>query len=115
MTDIKGKSSNEEEYFRKQEQERLAAKRVEAATAKAKADREALKQLHFMHCPKCGATLEPLTYLKVTIDRCPECQGVWLDHGEGRAILAAEAKSGKGFFTDFIRGVTGGKKEESPL
>jgi Zn-finger nucleic acid-binding protein len=56
-----------------------------------------------------------LTYLKVTIDRCPECQGVWLDHGEGRAILAAEAKSGKGFFTDFIRGVTGGKKEESPL
>jgi len=115
MSDIKSKSSNEEEYFHKQEQERLTARRADAATAKAQADREALKQLHFMHCPKCGAKLEPLTYLKVTIDRCPDCQGVWLDHGEGREILAAEAKAGKGFFTDFIRNVTGGKKEESPL
>ena len=115
MAAIKTGSSNEEEFFHKQEHERLTSKRTDAAAAKAAADREALKQLHYMHCPKCGAALESLTYLKVTIDRCPECQGVWLDHGEGRAILAAEAKSGKGFFTDFIRGVTGGKKEESPL
>jgi Zn-finger nucleic acid-binding protein len=113
--DHKTGSNNESEYFHKQDQERLAAKRAEAAAAKAAADREALKQLHYMHCPKCGVTLESLTYVKVTIDRCPECHGVWLDHGEGRAILEAEAKSGKGFFTDFVRSVAGVKKEESPL
>ena len=70
MADIKASSSNEEEYFHKQEQERLEARRAEAAIAKAAADREALTQLHHMHCPKCGATLTTETYHRVQVDRC---------------------------------------------
>ncbi len=33
-------------------------------------------------CPKCKVTLEPLSYKGVTIDKCPNCEGVWLDKGE---------------------------------
>ena len=35
-----------------------------------------------MLCPQCKVALEPLTYRKVTIDKCPKCYGVWLDKGE---------------------------------
>jgi len=35
------------------------------------------------YCPKCSQkTLEPITYRGVTIDKCPSCNGVWLDDGE---------------------------------
>ncbi|HEX9879042.1 MAG TPA: zf-TFIIB domain-containing protein, partial [Candidatus Binatia bacterium] len=36
----------------------------------------------YMKCPKCGETLKESTFQKVTVDRCPECHGVWLDAGE---------------------------------
>jgi Zn-finger nucleic acid-binding protein len=36
-------------------------------------------------CPRCGVKLEPIHYAyssKIIIDRCSECEGVWLDAGE---------------------------------
>ena len=38
------------------------------------------------HCPVDDFTLAPETYEGVTLDRCPHCQGVWLDAGEFEAI-----------------------------
>ena len=37
-----------------------------------------------MNCPKCGSTtLAPEKgALDIEIDRCPDCQGIWLDRGE---------------------------------
>ena len=105
----------EEEYFLKLEQERIA-RRKEAATAqRTEAEEKAARLAAIGRCPKDGAKLNQLVYMKVTLDQCPDCQGIWLDHGEGRAILEAEKKAGKGFFTDFINSVAGGKKEQSPL
>lgn len=41
-------------------------------------------------CPKCGFTMEALQYAgsSVIVSRCPDCQGVWLDHGEFQKIIA---------------------------
>lgn len=33
-------------------------------------------------CPRCTADLKPITYRNITIDKCPQCNGVWLDKGE---------------------------------
>jgi Zn-finger nucleic acid-binding protein len=36
-------------------------------------------------CPKCQVNLEPLSPMdakELTVDRCPSCQGFWLDKGE---------------------------------
>jgi uncharacterized protein len=40
-------------------------------------------------CPKCAEQMKALTYRqsKVVIDKCPECYGVWLDHGELEKIV----------------------------
>jgi len=33
-------------------------------------------------CPKCRVALEEISYRNVTIDKCNNCEGVWLDKGE---------------------------------
>ncbi len=81
-------SEKEEEYFKHQDLERLRKLREEAAAATAKAERERLKELHFMRCPKCGMELAELTYRSVAVDACFACGGMYLDAGEVDKILA---------------------------
>ncbi|MDA7504186.1 zf-TFIIB domain-containing protein, partial [bacterium] len=36
-------------------------------------------------CPKCESILDPVSpadFCDVIVDRCPTCEGFWLDHGE---------------------------------
>ena len=75
-------SRNEEEYFAREELERrrkLAEERQEAALIE---ERERNRLLHFMRCPKCGMQLEEIAYEDIRLDKCPTCEGVWLDTGE---------------------------------
>ncbi len=44
--------------------------------------RAALRELHYMHCPKCGASLQEIVFRGVRIDKCFGCGGVFLDDGE---------------------------------
>ena len=81
------KNENEEEYFIRLEFER--AKKVEEALKKKmlEDERNSLKELHYMRCPKCGMQLVEIDYRGMKIDKCTECNGVWLDHGELEAIV----------------------------
>lgn len=38
-------------------------------------------------CPRCGISMHKLTQRNVTIDVCPKCSGMWLDHGELNKLL----------------------------
>lgn len=67
----------EEEYFNKKNRdalERLRAQRAEAGT-----DREAGAT---RQCPLGHGALTEMALDAVFIDRCEQCQGVWLDAGE---------------------------------
>jgi Zn-finger nucleic acid-binding protein len=35
-----------------------------------------------MNCPRCKAELRVEDYKGIEVDRCPQCQGMWLDYGE---------------------------------
>ena len=35
-----------------------------------------------MDCPRCVAPLKIETHKGITVDRCPECEGLWLDYTE---------------------------------
>jgi len=48
------------------------------------------KELHFMHCPKCGMKLIEIDYKSLKIDRCSSCDGVWMDAGELEAAVELE-------------------------
>jgi Zn-finger nucleic acid-binding protein len=41
-----------------------------------------------MKCPSCEKICTQETYEEITIDVCPKCQGVWLDHGEMELIIS---------------------------
>lgn len=81
-------SEKEEEYFKRQELERLRKLREEAAAATAAAEQDRLKKLHYMRCPKCGMELAEVTFRGVAVDACFACGGMYLDAGEIDKILA---------------------------
>lgn len=83
-------SDKEEEYFAREEYERLkalAAKHAKDEEEREKAERQ---KLHYMHCPKCGGDLAEITFQKIKIDKCTSCEGIWLDPGELEQVLAQE-------------------------
>jgi len=85
-------SENEEEYFARLEIKRRLEVEAKRAHAQAEEEKKRLKELHFMHCPKCGTRLSEESLEKVTVDVCPVCHGIWLDDGELTKVI--ESKKG---------------------
>lgn len=83
-------SDNEEEYFTRRELERRRQAETERAAAEQEAERRRRREAHFMKCPKCGADLVEVDYHAVRVDRCPECDGLWLDGGELEEITGRD-------------------------
>ena len=81
------KNENEEEYFIRLEFERAKKVEEELKQKMLEDERNSLKELHYMRCPKCGMQLVEIDYKGIKIDKCTECNGVWLDHGELEAIV----------------------------
>lgn len=84
-------SDNEEEYFRKQEIERLRLIAEERHSKLEAEEREQAKKLHFMKCPKCGMDLHEVALSGVKVDKCFSCEGMWLDAGELQTIERQDA------------------------
>ncbi len=75
-------SDKEQEYFLRKELERIKALREEHQQEQAEQERVRLKELHFMHCAKCGQKMTPTSLGGVEIELCPDCGGIYLDAGE---------------------------------
>jgi uncharacterized protein len=85
---------NEEDYFAREEIEAKRKLALQQAKETAEQQREALKQLHYMKCPKCGMDLQPLKEGKVELDTCFNCHGVWLDSGELEQLIKQHGHEG---------------------
>jgi len=81
---------NEDEYFKREELRKLRLAREEASSSLDDGDRAKLKELHWMHCPKCGMELTEVTFRGVQVDNCFSCGGMFLDQGETEKIIAFE-------------------------
>ena len=78
---------DEQEYFAREDVEKLRRLSRKQSEALAKLKREELRKTHYMKCPKCGFDLHTLKRGEVEIDTCFECKGVWLDEGELERVL----------------------------
>ncbi len=87
-------SDKEEEYFARQAIERMKKEAAERQAKMAAEEPRRLKELHYMHCPKCGHQLAEIAYQGVKIDRCMNCHGVWLDAGELEQVTQQEGYLG---------------------
>ena len=88
-------SEQEEEYFAKQEIQRRLKAEAEKTLKLAEEEKKRLRDLHYLHCPKCGMKLEEAVIKEVAVDLCPACHGIFLDAGELEKI----AKMPKGLFS----------------
>jgi hypothetical protein len=86
MAELEKPSKNEDEYFARQELERRKKWAQEQAAKMASEQKEQLKQLHWMKCPKCGMDLKEIEVHGVKVDQCASCGGVFLDAGEMEQI-----------------------------
>lgn len=91
----------EEEFFARQEFERMKDVEEKRARKIEAEEKESLKELHFMRCPKCGMQLVEIDYRTIKIDRCTACDGVWLDAGELEEISRFDASGMGKFFSIF--------------
>jgi uncharacterized protein len=94
-------SEKEEEYFARQEMERKKKAEEERLKQFAEEEKNRLKELHHMRCPKCGMELNEIEYKGVHIDKCFNCEGIWLDAGELETISQFEKGSMDKLFSLF--------------
>jgi len=83
-------SDKEEEYFARMEFERRKQIEEEKRLKMEAEEKERLKELHFMHCPKCGMNLIEIDYKNIKVDKCSSCHGIWLDAGELESVSNLE-------------------------
>ena len=80
-------TEHEDEYFARLEQEMKKKIKEQKSKQVSKEERENLRKLHFMKCPKCGMDLMEIDFKGMKIDECSACRGIWLDTGEFDAMV----------------------------
>ena len=92
--------SREDAWFRENEKELLDAARLarekrerERAEKEKAGERERLKKLHYMKCPKCGHDLKAEEIHGIEVDRCTFCEGFFMDAGEMEELFLKKSAS----------------------
>lgn len=94
-------TEHEEEFFARREFERMKEAELQRARKLEHEEKQRLKDLHYMRCPKCGMQLVEIDYRTIKIDRCTACDGVWLDAGELDQLSKLDAPVARKFFSVF--------------
>ena len=94
-------SEKEEEYVAWMEFQKKKELEVEKHKRLAEDEKKRLKELHHMRCPKCGMELIEIDYRNIKVDKCSECEGIWLDTGELAAISKLEKSTLDKLFSVF--------------
>ena len=94
-------SEKEDDYMARTEYERLKKFEEEKHVKLDAEEKKRLKELHNMRCPKCGMELIAIDYKGIEVDKCSECEGIWLDAGELEAVSKLEKSSIDKLFSVF--------------
>ena len=105
MADEKDRLGEKLRDKEKAEEDRYFAERDKAMLEKLRQrmnekEMQELRTLVEGHCPKCATRLVAAEERGVAFERCPTCQGVWLDKGEMETLAKRERDSwlGRYFF-----------------
>ncbi len=90
----------EEEYFARENAERLRKLAAENRASLDQAERARLRALHHGRCSNCGMELHEVAWRGVKVQRCFDCNGTYLAAGELEKIATAEPH---GVVQDFLR------------
>lgn len=91
---------NEDEFFAREEAEKLHKLHSEKLKTISKEKQEAEKQAHWMKCGKCGYDLQTIRWRNVDVDKCFRCGAILLDDGELEKLAGQE--DSKQFVSSFL-------------
>ena len=94
-------TQSEAEYCARMEFERRKTLEIDKRAAMEAEDKKQQQELHYMRCPKCGMQLIEIDYQGIQIDKCSECEGVWLDAGELQVVSKMEKRGLEMLFSVF--------------
>jgi hypothetical protein len=87
--------ADEDAYFAAKEHELIEEMKTEFRKVEA-----ARREAQIISCPSCPGKLEPYRFLGLVLNRCDNCEGVWLKKGELAKILRLQARGPLGAFLD---------------
>jgi Zn-finger nucleic acid-binding protein len=99
-------STTEDEYFVREDAEKKRRIALEMKKQIAGEQAAALRDLHFMHCPKCGMKMQEVRYGKLTVDACFSCGGVFLEKSEIGVIAEPQQKGIMGAILNWFKDET---------
>lgn len=94
---------NEDKWIKEQELRIRKEREREEAVQKIADEKERVKALHWMRCPKCGHEMETVNNHEVLIDQCLECEGLYFDKGEFDTLLQMEVDDRLSFFKGMLK------------
>ncbi len=87
--------ASEDNYFAAKEHEL-----VDDMKAEYRRDEAARREAQMATCPKCSGKFAKYKFLGFDLDRCENCEGIWLNKGELALILRQQARGPLGVFLD---------------
>jgi RNA polymerase-binding transcription factor DksA len=99
-------SSAEDEFFAKEDAEKKRRMTQQMAKQLAADERKKLRDLHFMHCPKCGMKMQEVRLHGMDVEVCFACGGIFLDKGEIDIIAAPQQKGIMGAILNWFKDET---------
>lgn len=85
--------SQEEAYFYKLNKELLEKRRIELDSKKHESAAQFPKS-YWMKCPKCGCDMEEIEIVRIKVDKCTQCKGVYFDDGELQILFESHEPRG---------------------
>lgn len=83
-------TKSEDEYFAKEDAEKKKRLKEKITKEILEEQKQTLKEICYMKCPKCGGELNEIVFRDIKIDKCTTCNGVWLDNGELEKLAGPE-------------------------
>ncbi|HEY6101072.1 MAG TPA: zf-TFIIB domain-containing protein [Anaeromyxobacter sp.] len=96
-------STSEDEYFVREDAEKKRKLALKGKKEKEAAELKQLKDLHWMHCPKCGLQMHEMRLRGVDVDVCFSCNGVFLDQGELQKLQKPESHAVMGAILNWFK------------
>jgi len=96
-------SSSEDEFFAKEDAEKKRRLSQQVSKQLAADERKRLRDLHYMHCPKCGLKMQEVRLRGMDVEVCFACGGIFLDKGEIDVIAAPQQKGIMGAILNWFK------------
>jgi hypothetical protein len=87
--------ANEDSYFAAKEYEL-----IEGLKSEFQKDEAERQEAQMASCTKCSGKFEKYRFMGFVLERCENCEGIWLKKGELAGILRQQARGPLGVFLD---------------